>query len=35
VATAVRLTLACTARYRLPEPSRVAHQFASNCRALP
>jgi deoxyribonuclease V len=31
VATAVRLTLACTGRYRLPEPSRVAHQLASNC----
>jgi deoxyribonuclease V len=30
VATAVRLTLACTDRYRLPEPSRVAHQLASN-----
>jgi deoxyribonuclease V len=31
VATAVRLTLACTGRYRLPEPSRIAHQLASNC----
>ena len=31
VASAVRLTLACTDRYRLPEPSRVAHQLASNC----
>jgi deoxyribonuclease V len=30
VATAVRLTLACTDRYRLPEPSRVAHQLASH-----
>jgi deoxyribonuclease V len=30
VATAVRLTLACTDRYRLPEPSRVAHRLASN-----
>jgi deoxyribonuclease V len=30
VASAVRLTLACADRYRLPEPSRVAHQLASN-----
>jgi deoxyribonuclease V len=30
VASAVRLTLACTDRYRLPEPSRVAHHLASN-----
>jgi deoxyribonuclease V len=30
VASAVRLTLVCTDRYRLPEPSRVAHQLASN-----
>jgi deoxyribonuclease V len=30
VASAVRLTLACTDRYRLPEPSRAAHRFASN-----
>ena len=30
VATAVRLTLACTASYRLPEPSRTAHRLASN-----
>jgi deoxyribonuclease V len=29
VATAVRLTLACTTRYRLPEPSRTAHRLAS------
>ena len=29
VATAVRLTLACTDRYRL-QASRVAHQLASN-----
>jgi deoxyribonuclease V len=29
VASAVRLTLACTDRYRLPEPSRAAHQLAS------
>jgi deoxyribonuclease V len=31
IATAVRLTLACTGRYRVPEPSRAAHQLASNC----
>ena len=30
VATALRLTLACTDRHRLPEPSRLGHQFASN-----
>jgi deoxyribonuclease V len=30
VASAVRLTLACTGRYRLPEPSRAAHRLASN-----
>ena len=29
VASAVRLTLACTERYRLPEPSRAAHRLAS------
>jgi deoxyribonuclease V len=30
VASAVRLTLACTDRYRLPEPSRAAHRLASS-----
>jgi deoxyribonuclease V len=30
VGSAVRLTLACTDRYRLPEPSRAAHRLASN-----
>jgi deoxyribonuclease V len=29
VASAVRLMLACTGRYRLPEPSRAAHRLAS------
>jgi deoxyribonuclease V len=29
VASAIRLTLTCTNRYRLPEPSRAAHQLAS------
>jgi deoxyribonuclease V len=29
LASAVRLTLACTDRYRLPEPTRLAHQLAS------
>lgn len=29
LASAVRLTLACTRRYRLPEPSRSAHRLAS------
>jgi deoxyribonuclease V len=29
VATAVRVALACTAGYRLPEPSRAAHRLAS------
>ena len=27
--SAIRLTLACTGRYRLPEPARLAHQLAS------
>jgi deoxyribonuclease V len=31
VATAVRLTLSSTDRYRLPEPSRSAHRLASMC----
>jgi deoxyinosine 3'endonuclease (endonuclease V) len=26
----VRLTLACTRNYRLPEPSRAAHRLASD-----
>jgi len=30
---AVELTLACTTRYRLPEPTRLAHQFVSKARA--
>jgi deoxyribonuclease V len=30
LASAVRLTLGCTPRYRLPEPSRAAHRLASN-----
>ena len=30
VASAVRLTLVCTDRYRLPEPSRTAHRLASD-----
>ena len=29
LASAIRLTLACTGRYRLPEPTRLAHQLAS------
>ncbi len=29
LASALRLALACTDRYRLPEPSRLAHQLAS------
>jgi deoxyribonuclease V len=29
LASAIRLTLACTGRYRLPEPARHAHQLAS------
>jgi deoxyribonuclease V len=33
VASAVRLALACTNRYRLPEPSRNAHWLASGGRA--
>lgn len=34
VPSAVRLTLACTARYRLPEPSRAAHQLPSGNEAV-
>jgi deoxyribonuclease V len=29
LASALQLALACTGRYRLPEPSRLAHQLAS------
>jgi deoxyribonuclease V len=29
LANAIRLTLACAERYRLPEPTRLAHQLAS------
>ena len=29
LASAIRLTLACADRYRLPEPARLAHQLAS------
>jgi deoxyribonuclease V len=29
LADAIRLTLACTTRYRLPEPTRLAHQAVS------
>jgi len=29
---AVRIVLACTTRYRLPEPTRLAHQIVSRCR---
>lgn len=29
LASALRLTMACTGRYRLPEPARHAHQLAS------
>ncbi len=32
VATAVRLTLACTRRYRLPEPTRLAHHLSNRIR---
>ena len=30
LATAIRLVLACTTRYKLPETTRMAHKFASN-----
>jgi len=30
LATAVRLVLACTTRYKLPETTRMAHKYASN-----
>lgn len=29
---AIRLTLACTAKYRLPEPTRLAHQTVSDLK---
>jgi deoxyribonuclease V len=29
---AIRITLACTSRYRLPEPIRLAHQLASSLK---
>ena len=29
LASAIRLALACTGRYRLPEPARHAHRLAS------
>ena len=29
---AIRITLACTSKYRLPEPTRLAHQFVSNSK---
>lgn len=32
--TAVRLTLACTTRFRLPETTRLAHHFASTAAGL-
>lgn len=32
-ASAVRLTLAATTRYRLPEPTRLAHQLVTRARA--
>jgi len=30
---AVKITLACTSKYRLPEPTRLAHQLVSKIRA--
>ena len=30
LATAVRLVMACTTRYKLPETTRLAHKYASN-----
>jgi len=30
---AIRVTLACTTRYRIPEPTRLAHQAVSRLRA--
>ena len=31
---AIRITLACTTKYRLPEPTRLAHQFVSREKLL-
>ncbi|UCG59230.1 MAG: endonuclease V [Phycisphaerales bacterium] len=33
LADAIRITLACTTRYRLPEPTRLAHQLVSKIKA--
>lgn len=32
VAASVRLTLACTRRYRMPEPTRLAHHLSNHAR---
>jgi len=31
---AIELTLACTTKYRLPEPTRIAHQTAAKVKVL-
>jgi deoxyribonuclease V len=35
LASAVRLTLACCTRFRLPEPARLAHQLVTRARLRP
>jgi deoxyribonuclease V len=32
VAAAARLTLSCCARYRMPEPTRLAHHLTNRVR---
>ncbi|MBW8038731.1 MAG: endonuclease V [Planctomycetes bacterium] len=32
---AIKITLACTTKYRLPEPTRLAHQLVGKLRAYP
>jgi len=32
IASAARTTLACAGRYRLPEPTRAAHQLVQRAR---
>jgi deoxyribonuclease V len=29
---AIKITLACAVKYRLPEPTRLAHQFVSKLK---
>lgn len=35
LADAIRLVMSCVTRYRLPEPTRLAHQLVTRARCLP